>query len=131
MLVSPAYAQSETPTATTAETAVPAADPAIAGAPDTGAILMQNVAMIVLLVVMFYFLLIRPQQKRFKEHKEMVDSLKKGDRVITGGGLIGKIDTLVSDTEVIVDLGNGVKVTVLRGMIQSTPDKTETTVDKK
>lgn len=131
MLVSPAYAQSETPTTTTAETAVPGTDPAVAGAPDTGAILMQNVAMIVLLVVMFYFLLIRPQQKRFKEHKEMIDALKKGDKVITGGGLVGRIDTLSSDTEVLVDLGNGVKVTVLRSMIQATPDKVETTTVKK
>lgn len=131
MLVSPAYAQTETPPATTAETATPGTDPAIAGAPDTGAILLQNVAMIVLLVVMFYFLLIRPQQKRFKEHKEMVDALKKGDKIVTGGGLVGKVDTLISDTEVLVDLGNGVKVTVLRAMIQATPDKTAVTVDKK
>lgn len=127
MLISSAYAQTET----TAETAVPATDPALAQAPDTGAILMQNVAMIVLLVVMFYFLLIRPQQKRFKEHKQMVDALKKGDKVITGGGLIGKIDTLVNDTEVIVDLGNDIKVTVLRSMIQATPDKAATTTEKK
>lgn len=130
MLISPAYAQDETPVAMTAETAVPGTDAAIAAAPDTGAILMQNIAMIVLLVVMFYFLLIRPQQKRFKEHKQMIDALKKGDRVVAGGGLIGTIDTLVNDTEVIVDLGNGVKVTALRAMIQSTPEKTAT-VEKK
>ncbi len=130
MLISTAHAQEQAP-ATTTETAVPGTDPAIAGAPDTGAILMQNVAMIVLLVVMFYFLLIRPQQKRFKEHKQMIDALKKGDRVITGGGLIGTIDTLVNDQEVIVDLGNGLKVTSLRSTIQATPDKTTATVDKK
>lgn len=124
MLITPAHAQDTT---TTAETAVPATDPALAAAPDTGAIMMQNIAMIVILVIMFYFLLIRPQQKRFKEHKEMVDALKKGDRVITGGGLIGTIDTLVNDQEVIVDLGT-TKVTALRSMIQA---KTDTTTDKK
>ena len=125
MLISPAYAQE-----TTAETAVPVTDPVVTP-PDTGAILMQNVAMIVLLVVMFYFLLIRPQQKRFKEHKAMVDALKKGDRVVTAGGLIGTIDTLVNDDEVLVDLGNGTKVTVVRGMIQTRGDKTATTAEKK
>ncbi len=127
MLITPAHAQDTTTTATTAETAVPATDPAMAAAPDTGAIMMQNIAMIVILVIMFYFLLIRPQQKRFKEHKEMVDALKKGDRVITGGGLIGTIDTLVNDQEVIVDLGD-TKVTALRSMIQA---KTDTTTAKK
>ena len=127
MLITPAHAQDTTTTATTAETAVPATDPAMAAARDTGAIMMQNIAMIVILVIMFYFLLIRPQQKRFKEHKEMVDALKKGDRVITGGGLIGTIDTLVNDQEVIVDLGD-TKVTALRSMIQA---KTDTTTAKK
>ena len=121
MLISQALAQ-DTPAATTAEISVPATDPAVAGAPDTSAILIQNVGMIVLLVVMFYFLLIRPQQKRFKEHKDMVDGLKVGDRVVTAGGLIGKIDTLTSNEEVVVDLGNGVKVTSLRSMIQAKTD---------
>lgn len=129
MLISPANAQEATLPTTTAETAVPGTDPAIAAAPDTKAILLQNVGMIVLLVVMFYFLLIRPQQKRFKEHKQMVDALKAGDRVITGGGLIGRIDTLVNNEEVIVDLGNNVKVTVLRSMLQTKVEKT--TTDKK
>lgn len=128
MLISPAFAQDQTTAATTAETSTPGTDPALAGAPNTTSILIQNVGMIVLLVVMFYFLLIRPQQKRFKDHKAMIDSLKKGDRVVTAGGLIGHIDTLVNDEEVIVDLGNGVKVTAVRAMIQT---KTEKTTEKK
>ena len=117
MLISQALAQE-----TTAEISVPATDPAAVTPPDTTAVLIQNVGMIVLLVVMFYFLLIRPQQKRFKEHKAMVDGLNVGDRVVTAGGLIGKIDTLTSNEEVVVDLGNGVKVTSLRSMIQAKTD---------
>lgn len=116
MLISPAQAQETPAPQMTAETAAPGtADPL--APPSTQSILIQNVGMIVLLIVMFYFLLIRPQQKRFKEHKEMIDSLKVGDKVIAGGGLIGTIDKLVSDTEVIVDLG-GTKVTCVRSMIQ-------------
>jgi preprotein translocase subunit YajC len=125
MLISHAYAQDATPAVTTAETAVPATPAGIAP-PDTQAMLIQNVGMIVLLIVMFYFLLIRPQQKRFKEHKEMLDGLKKGDKVVTAGGLIGKIDSLESGEEAIVDLGSGVKVSVLRSMIQTKMDKTDT-----
>lgn len=124
MLISPAFAQE---TATTAETAVPST-----GAPvqpvDTQGILLQNVAMIILLVVMFYFLLIRPQQKRFKEHKEMVDSLKTGDKVYVGG-LVGRISELTNSEEVVVDLGNGTKVTALRNFL-TTPPAEKPAVDK-
>lgn len=124
MLISPAFAQE---TETTAETLVPST-----GAPvqpvDTQGILLQNVAMIVLLVVMFYFLLIRPQQKRFKEHKEMVDALKIGDKVYVGG-LVGKISELTSNEEVVVDFGNGTKVTALRNFL-TTPPVEKPAVDK-
>ncbi len=85
--------------------------------------LLWNVGMIAALVAMFYLLLIRPQQKRFREHKDMIDSLKKGDRVLTGGGLIGKVDKIVSDTEILVDLGNGVKVSALRSTVQTRLDE--------
>lgn len=129
MFVSRAYAQEELvpPPAdtsqTTAETLVPSASGAPVPQPDGQQLLLQNVGMIVLLVVMFYFLLIRPQQKRFKEHKAMIDALKKGDRVVTAGGLVGVVDTLVNEEEVIVDLGHGVKVTALRSTIQSNATK--------
>lgn len=123
MLISQAFAQ-ETPPVEGAQTttATTAADGAPLPPPDTKAILIQNVGMIVLLMVLFYFLLIRPQQKRFKEHKEMVDALKPGDRVIVGGGLIGSIDKLIDKDEVVVDLGSGVKVTSLRSSIQARVD---------
>lgn len=129
MLISQAFAQDELTPVTTAETAVPAADGALPP-PSTSTILIQNVGMIVLLVVMFYFLLIRPQQKRFKEHKEMIDALKPGDKVVTAGGLIGTLDKIVDKDEVIVDLGGGMKVTSLRSMIQTKAEKPATS-DKK
>lgn len=117
MLISQALAQDTPPVpVTTSETGMPV-DPT-QNPPDTQGMLIQNIGMIVLLVFMFYFLLIRPQQKRFKEHKLMVDALKPGDAVITSGGLIGKLDKIIDDKEVIVDLGNGLKVTALRHTIQ-------------
>ncbi len=132
MFISPAHATGETPSpeATTAETAVPGTDAAAFTPPSTSNLVLQNVGMIVLLVVMFYFLLIRPQQKRFKEHKDMVDGLKEGDKIVTAGGLLGRVDKLVSNEEVIVDLGNGVKVTHVRGMIQGKADKPATVAKK-
>jgi preprotein translocase subunit YajC len=79
------------------------------------------------LVIMFYFLLIRPQQKRFKEHQNMVDALKKGDKVVTAGGLVGKIHKITAgNDEVQVDLGDA-KVTVMRASIQVKAEKEEAT----
>jgi preprotein translocase subunit YajC len=118
MLISPAYAQE---TETTATTEVPGGP---VGAPvDSGPAVAWNMGMILVLVVMFYFLLIRPQQKRFNEHKSMIDALKKGDKIVTAGGLVGTIDKIGdSDDEVIIDLG-GVKVTALRSTIQTKVEK--------
>lgn len=94
--------------------------------PATGDTVMMNMLLIAVMVGLFYVLLIMPQQKRFKEHRTMLDSLKKGDRVITAGGLIGKVDKINTDEgEVVVDLGNGVKVTALRSTIQTKMDDTK------
>lgn len=119
MFIAAAYAATEA--AATAATAAPVA-------PDSGNFLMSQIGMILFMVVMFYFLLIMPQQRRFKEHKAMLDSLKKGDKVVTAGGLLGTVEKIVGDTEVVVDLGEGVKVTALRSTIQTrmeAPTKTE------
>lgn len=90
---------------------------------NPGGLLTTNLLMIVVMVVMFYLLLIRPQQRRFKEHRTMLDSLKKGDKVLTSGGLIGTVDSIDSENgEVVVDLGHGVKVTALRSTIQTRID---------
>lgn len=90
----------------------------LANAPTAMEAFFWNMGPIVLLVILFYVLLIMPQQRRFKEHSDMLSDLKKGDRIVTGGGLVGKIDTLIDDKEVLIDLGGGTKVTALRSMIQ-------------
>jgi preprotein translocase subunit YajC len=71
---------------------------------------------IILMFVIFYFLLIRPQQKKQKEHREMVNNLKKNDRVVTSGGIHGKI-TSVDDQAVTVEIADKVRVKVARGNI--------------
>ena len=71
-----------------------------------------------------YFLMIRPQQKRVKEHRAMVEALKKGDEVVTQGGLVGKI-TAVRDSELEVEIAPGVKVKVLRHTVAQVMSKTE------
>lgn len=84
----------------------------------------------ILIIVVFYFLLIRPQQKRMKQHKEMVGALRRGDVVVTAGGLIGKI-AKVEDDEVQVDLADGVRVKVVRSTITDVRSRTEPANDKK
>lgn len=71
---------------------------------------------IILMFVIFYFLLIRPQQKKTKEHREMISHLKKGDRVITSGGLYGRI-TAVSEATMTVEIADKVRVKVARGNV--------------
>ncbi len=100
MFISPAYAQ----------------DAAAAGA---GAVVMQLLPLILIFVV-FYFLLIRPQQKKMKEHKAMLSALKRGDRVVTSGGILGEVKLVKENTdEVEVEIASGVRVTVIRGTISA------------
>ena len=73
---------------------------------------------LILIFVIFYFFLIRPQQKKVKEHKEMVKNLKRGDEVITSGGIIGKVDRVFEDDRIEVEISDGVKVQVIRNTIQ-------------
>lgn len=120
MLISKAFAEE---TAAVAADATNAAADAAAAAPP-GSPVAWNMGLIAVMVIMFYLLLIRPQQKRFKEHADMLGGLKKGDKVVTAGGLIGVIEKIdEKDDEVIVDLGSGMKVTALRHTIQSRADK--------
>jgi preprotein translocase subunit YajC len=97
MLISPAYAQSA----------------------DGGAMgMVMQLAPLLLIFAVFYFLLIRPQQKKQKEHKAMMAGLKRGDRVITAGGIIGKIATVKEGVdEIEVEIAKDVRVSVLRGTI--------------
>ena len=95
MLISPAYAQSA------------------GGGGD-----LTSLLPFVLIFVVFYFFLIRPQQKRAKEHREMVSQLRRGDKVITSGGLVGTVTKSVDDQETVeVEIAKDVKVNIMRTMI--------------
>ncbi|HEX3882749.1 MAG TPA: preprotein translocase subunit YajC [Stellaceae bacterium] len=74
---------------------------------------------LVLIFVVFYFLLIRPQQKKQKEHRGMLTDLRRGDRVVTGGGIIGTVNRVVSAEEVEVDIATGTRVKIVRSTITS------------
>ena len=74
---------------------------------------------LILIFVIFYFFLIRPQQKRVKDHKAMVESLKRGDEVITSGGIIGVVDRVMEDDRIEVILADNVKVQIIRSTITS------------
>ncbi|MEO3413888.1 preprotein translocase subunit YajC [Roseovarius sp. CAU 1744] len=80
---------------------------------------------LILIFAIMWFLLIRPQQKKIKEHKAMVDAVRKGDQVITQGGLIGKITRVKDADEVEVEIATGVKVRLVRSTIAQVLSKTE------
>ena len=74
---------------------------------------------LILIFIIFYFFLIRPQQKRVKDHRAMVQGLKRGDEVITSGGIIGKVDRVFEDDRLELEIADGVKVQVIRNTVQS------------
>ena len=94
MLISPAYAQS-------------------AG----GGSGLEAMLPLVLIFIVFYFLLIRPQQKKMKDHKEMLGNIRRGDTVVTGGGITGKVTKVDNELEVTVEIAKDVKVKVQRSLI--------------
>jgi preprotein translocase subunit YajC len=98
---------------------------AAGGGGGMGALLIQLFPFLLIFVV-FYFLLIRPQQQRVKKHREMVEALRRGDEVVTAGGLIGKV-TRVADGELTVELAQGVRVKVVRQTISEVRARTEPT----
>lgn len=104
MFITPAYAQ--------------------AGAPGAGDFLGM-VLPLVLIMGVFYFLLIRPQQKKQKEHQETLSKIARGDTVVTHGGLIGKVTKIVDDHELQVEVGENVKVRVLKGGVAEVRAKGE------
>ncbi len=79
----------------------------------------------VLIFVIMYFLILRPQQKRVKLHQEMVSALRRGDTVITSGGLVGKITKVVDDAEIELQLADGVRVRQMRAMVSEVRAKGE------
>ena len=80
---------------------------------------------LILIFAIMYFLLIRPQQKKMKEHKAMVEALRRGDQVLTQGGIIGKVTKVNEDGTAEVEIAEGVKVKVLRHTIAQVMNKTE------
>ena len=80
---------------------------------------------LILIFVIFYFFLIRPQQKRVKDHKAMVESLKRGDEIITSGGILGTVDRIMEDDRAEVIIGDNVKVQIIRSTITSLLKKEE------
>lgn len=78
---------------------------------------LVSILPLLLVFLVFYFLLVRPQQKRLKAHKEMIESLRRGDVVVTAGGLVGKVVKVRDDSEVEVEIAEGVRIRVVRNMI--------------
>ncbi len=95
-----------------------------AAAPGGAAVFAQFLP-IVLIFVIFYFLLIRPQQKKMKEHRAMVEALRRGDQVVTSGGIVAKVSKVQEDGMVEVEIADGVKVKVLKHTITTVLNKTE------
>ena len=95
-----------------------------AGAPAAGDFIGMILPLVAIMGV-FYFLLIRPQQRKMKEHQAMLKKVGKGDTVVTNGGLIGKVIKVVDDNELQVEIGENVKVRVLRSGISDVRAKGE------
>ena len=81
---------------------------------------------LILIFVIFYFFLIRPQQKKVKEHKSMVAALKRGDEVVTSGGIVGKVERVLGDDKVDLSITENVTVQVVQSTIQSLLNKPDT-----
>ena len=109
MLITPAFAQA-------------------AGATDTNSMLMSLLPFALIFVIM-YFLVLRPQQKRAKEHQELVKNLRRGDTVVTSGGLVGKVTKVVDDEQVEVEIADGVRVRQVRSMVTGVRAKGEPVKD--
>jgi preprotein translocase subunit YajC len=104
MLISPAYAEALT---------------AAGAQPPGGADLLTSMLPIFLILVVFYFMVIRPQNKRLLEHRAMINNLQKGDKVVTGGGLIATVKKTIGDDEIVLELADGVQVHAVRSTIMA------------
>lgn len=105
MLISPAFAQG------------------VLGS-DTNSMLMSILPFALIFVVM-YFLILRPQQRRAKEHQDLVKSLRRGDTVVTTGGLVGKVTKVVDEEQVEIEIADGVRIRQIRSMISTVRAKGE------
>lgn len=116
MFVTQAFAQ--------ATTGAPAAGDGMTG-------MLVQLAPILLLVVIFYLLIFRPQQKRVKAQQAMLAAIRRGDTVVTTGGIIGKVTKAVDGEDLEVEIAQGVKVKLVRGMISDVRSKAEPVNDNK
>ena len=87
--------------------------------------LFQMVVPLVMIMAVFWFLLIRPQQRKMKEHQDVISKISRGDTIVTNGGLIGRVTKVVDDKELLVEVGENVKVRVLRQGISDVRAKGE------
>lgn len=94
------------------------------GGGGTNDILMSLVPFVLIFIIM-WFLIIRPQQKRVKAHQEMIKNVRRGDTVITSGGIIAKVSKVVDDSEIEAEIADGVRVRILKGMVQDVRSKGE------
>jgi preprotein translocase subunit YajC len=101
-----------------------------AGSPGAGDFITMMLPMVAIMVV-FWFLLIRPQQKRAREHQDMISKVSRGDTIVTSGGLIGKVSKVVDEREILVEIAENVKVRVSRGGIAEVRAKGEPVKDEK
>ena len=104
MLITPAYAQA-------------------AGGDATS--MLTSLLPFALIFVIMYFLILRPQQKRVKDHAEMVKNLRRGDTIVTSGGLVGKVTKVVDDDQVELEIGDGIRIRQMRQMITTVRAKGE------
>src|SRR6201996_4553016 len=95
---------------------------------DSGGMIVQFMPLILIIVIM-YFLVLRPQQQRVKRHQEMVKALRRGDTVVTNGGLVGKVTKVIDDDHIEVDIADGVKVRHLRTSVSEVRVKGEPAKD--
>lgn len=109
MFITPAYAQAAAP-----------------GGTD----MLMSLLPFVLIFVIMYFLILRPQQRKVKAHQELVKGIRRGDTVVTSGGLIGKVSRVIDDNEVELQLADNVKIRQLRGMISDVRAKGEPAKDE-
>ena len=95
------------------------------GAGAGGSDMLLSLLPFVLIFVIMYFLILRPQQKRAKQHQDMVKNVRRGDSVVTSGGLVGKVTKVVDDDQIEVEIADGVRVRQMRSMISGVRTKGE------
>ena len=95
------------------------------GGPGGANNMLVNFTPFILIIVIMYFLILRPQQKRMKQHQDMVKGLRRGDIVVTNGGLVGKVTKVTDDEQIEVEISDGVRVKQMRSMVSEVRAKGE------